>query len=332
MNRIFEFEPDTHPTLPELVERVHPDDLAWIARIQSPARTGHDDPGHEIRLRMPDGRLKWIRLVTRVNRVGNGGLECLGIVQDVTRSRLAEDSRDRLRSELAHASRLMSLGVLTASIAHEIKQPLASIIMNGETGLRRLGRLEPDLEKVRTMIGRVVGDAQRAADIIDQIQTTANRGSTTRSEIALAEIVTESTAFLRHEFGMHNVSVSLDLAPGLPTVIGDRTQLQQIVVNLAINAVQALSVSGVAEKSIVFRTQRIDAKTLCCIVEDSGPGIDAEHLPHLFDSFFTTKETGMGLGLAIAQSILEAHGGRIRADNASALGGARFVFELPVTQ
>jgi signal transduction histidine kinase len=158
----------------------------------------------------------------------------------------------------------------------------------------------------------------------------ADRGSIKKSLFALAEIIAESTAFLHHEFQARGVSVSVDLASGLPMVFGDRTQLQQVIVNLAINAVQALTKSGVASKNIAIRTQKIDAETVCCIVEDSGPGIDADHLPRLFDSFFTTKETGMGLGLPIAQSIIEAHNGRIRADNSSALGGARFVFELPV--
>ena len=126
------------------------------------------------------------------------------------------------------------------------------------------------------------------------------------------------------------VSVALDLAPDLPSVFGDRTQLQQVIVNLTMNAVQALTKPDAAGKSIAIRTQQVDVERVCCIVEDSGPGIDAEHLPRLFDSFFTTKETGMGLGLPIAQSIIEAHSGRVRADNNSALGGARFVFELPV--
>jgi signal transduction histidine kinase len=126
------------------------------------------------------------------------------------------------------------------------------------------------------------------------------------------------------------VSVSLDLPPDLPKVVGDRTQLQQVIVNLAINAVQALAKSDATQKRIAIRTQQLDAETVRCIVEDSGPGIEPEHLPRLFDGFFTTKETGMGLGLPIAQSIVEAHNGRIHADNNSALGGARFVFDLPV--
>jgi C4-dicarboxylate-specific signal transduction histidine kinase len=272
-----------------------------------------------------------MRVFGRVIRHEDDRLECLGAVQDVTRRRLAEEARDKVRTELAHVSRVVSLGALTASIAHEINQPLASIITNGETGLRWLTRSEPDLEKVQKFTKRVLDDARRAAEIIDRIRTMATRGTSKQSLIALDKVVRDSTSFLEHEFQSRAVSVSLDFAAGLPMVLVDRTQMQQVIVNLVINAVQAMTTSQVPHKSIGIRTQQIDADTVCCIVEDSGAGIDAEHLPHLFDSFFTTKETGMGLGLPIAQSIIEAHNGRIRADNASALGGARFVFELPVS-
>jgi signal transduction histidine kinase len=187
------------------------------------------------------------------------------------------------------------------------------------------------LKKVQDLIKRVVNDARRAAEIIDRIRTMASRGTTQQSVIALNEIITESATLLHHEFQSRNVSVSLDLESDLSNVVGDRTQLQQVIVNLAINALQALANSSIVQKSIGIRTRQLDSETICCVIEDSGLGIDAEHLPRLFDSFFTTKESGMGLGLPIAQSIIEAHNGRIRADNASALGGARFVFELPVS-
>jgi signal transduction histidine kinase len=133
--------------------------------------------------------------------------------------------------------------------------------------------------------------------------------------------------FLRHEFQSKGISVSLNLAPELPDVIGDRTQLQQVIVNLAMNAVQAMEESG--EGNILVRTTLSDDRTLCCATEDSGPGIDPTHFSHLFDSFFTTKDTGMGMGLPISRSIIEAHGGHMKADNNSALGGARFSFTLP---
>jgi len=227
-------------------------------------------------------------------------------------------------------SRVFSLGALTASIAHEVNQPLASIVTSGETGLRWLDQQEPNFEKVQQVLKRVVNDARRAAGVIDRIRTMASKGAPKQSETALTEIITESTALLHHEIQSRDVSILLDLASHLPRVMVDRIQLQQVIVNLVINAVQAMTKSEVAHKKIAIRTQQIDAETVCCIVEDSGSGIDAEHLRHLFDSFFTTKETGMGLGLPIARSIVEAHNGRIRADNESALGGARFIFELPV--
>jgi signal transduction histidine kinase len=135
--------------------------------------------------------------------------------------------------------------------------------------------------------------------------------------------------FLRHEFQSRHIAVSLELAPNLPQVVGDRTQLQQVVVNLSINAVQAMAQSEEARPSLLIRTMRSAPEMAHCHIEDSGPGIDPAHLPHLFDSFFTTKDAGMGMGLAISRSIIEAHGGYIQADNASALGGARFSFALP---
>ena len=244
----------------------------------------------------------------------------------------AEKARDKVRSDLAHAGRVVSLGALTASIAHEINQPLAAILTNGETGLRLLAKAEPDLEMVRALTKHVVHDARRAAEIIVRVRTMARPGTTSRSVFSLAEIVTELLAILHHELEAKGVAVSLDLAADIPKVVADRTLLQQVIVNFLMNAIQALTSSEAERKSIIIRTLQKDADTVCCIVEDSGPGIDAADLSRLFDGFFTTKETGMGLGLTIVQSIIELHNGNIRADNESALGGARFVLELPASR
>jgi signal transduction histidine kinase len=216
---------------------------------------------------------------------------------------------------------------LTASIAHEVNQPLAAIITNGETSLRCLARSDLDVEKVRELARRVVADARRASDIIDRIRAMASRRALQPTPHSLADIIKESMDFLRHEFQSNDISVSLDLEPGLRRVVGDRTQLQQVIVNLAINAVHATARSG--GRNILVRAILSSPETVCFMIEDSGPGIDPAHLPRLFDSFFTTKESGMGMGLAICQSIIEAHNGRIRADNNSSLGGARFSFDLP---
>ena len=221
-----------------------------------------------------------------------------------------------------------SLGVLTASIAHEVNQPLGAIVTNGETGLRWLARPDLDVEKVRELLKRVVADARRASDIIDRIRAMAAGRAPRHTRLSLDEIIEEAMVFLHHEFQSRGISVSLELAPQLPQIVGDRTQLQQVIVNLAINALQAMASSK--GRSLLIRSLRSDSGTVCCMVEDSGPGIAPADLPHLFDSFFTTKDAGMGMGLAISRSIIEAHGGHIRADNDSTLGGARFSFALPV--
>jgi PAS domain S-box-containing protein len=252
-----------------------------------------------------------------------------GAVVDMHDWKQAQEELRDTQAELAHMMRVLTMGELAASIAHEVNQPLASIITNGETGLRRLARSRPDVETIRELTGRMVADARRAAEIIDRVRAMATRQTPKRAPLSLNDIIRESMDLLRHEFQSRSVSVSLDLASALPPVVGDRTQLQQVIVNLAINAVQAMAQSGGPRRNISIRTMLSDPKTVSCTIEDSGPGIDAGHLPHLFDSFFTTKNTGMGIGLPICRSIIEAHHGHIRAGSNSVLGGALFSFALP---
>jgi C4-dicarboxylate-specific signal transduction histidine kinase len=242
---------------------------------------------------------------------------------------LSEATLGEARSEIAHGARIRSLGLLTASIVHEVNQPLAAIALNGETCLRWLDRPEPNVEKVRELTRRVVEDARRASEIVDRIRAMAERRAPRQTPLCLADVINESMVFLRHEFQSKRISVSLDLASDLPQIVGDRTQLQQVVVNLAVNAAQAMAESEAARRRISVRTMVSKAGTVCCVIEDSGPGIGPRCLPHLFESFFSTKDSGMGMGLAISHSIIEAHGGQIQADNNSVLGGARFRFSLP---
>src|ERR1700722_6701540 len=327
--RIFEFDQSIPVTLELIVTRVHPEDLPLLSDMIQRVRDAGDNFEYEHRLLMPDRSLKYLHLIAHGTRDKDGQLEYIGAAQDVTQRRLSEEALGKARSELAHVSRVTSLGVLSASIAHEVNQPLAAIITNGETSLRWLARAEPDVEKARELTRRVVADARRAAEIIDRIRAMATRRAPQQMPLSLDDIVRESMIFLRHELQSRGVSVSLDLTPGLPRVVGDRTQLQQVVVNLTVNAVQAMGQSEDARPGILIRTMPGDTEMAYCHVEDSGPGIDPTHLPHLFDSFFTTKDSGMGMGLPISRSIIEAHGGHIRADNDSTLGGARFSFALP---
>jgi PAS domain S-box-containing protein len=329
LHRIFEFDQDAAVTLELIAARVHPEDIPLLAEKIAHARAGGSDLEYEIRLRMPDGSVRYLRTIARGTRHPDGRLEYVGAIQDVTQRRLADEALAETRSELAHVARVTSLGLLTASIAHEVKQPLAAIITNGETSLRWLDRAEPDVEEIRKLTQRMVADSRRASEIIDRIRDMAARRAPEQTLVSLDDVVKESMVFLREELQTRKVAVALELAAALPRVVGDRTQLQQVVVNLAINAAQAMAQAGAARRSILIRTMLADAETVCCTVEDSGPGIEPENIPRLFDTFFTTKDGGMGMGLPISRSIIEALGGRISADNGSALGGARFSVALP---
>jgi C4-dicarboxylate-specific signal transduction histidine kinase len=234
-----------------------------------------------------------------------------------------------VQADFAHAARVAMLGELTASIAHEVNQPLAAIVTNSEVGLRLLKRSEPDPAKMRELMESVVKDARRAADIIARVRTMATRQAPEQILLSVDEIIREALLFLRHEVQSHGLTATHYPDHAAPKVLGDRTQLQQVLVNLMVNAIQAMTHVETASRKLVIRTTRCDPHTLCCTVEDSGPGIKPEHLDRLFDSFFTTKDAGMGLGLGISRSIIEAHGGSIRAENGSAYGGARFSFTLP---
>jgi nitrogen-specific signal transduction histidine kinase len=326
--RIFHFDLGMPLTAELIGTRIHPDDIPVFNDMIAHARGARGDVDYEYRLQMPDHSVKYLHVIAHGTRDKDGRLEYIGAVQDVTQRRLSEEALAKARAELAHVARVTGLGVLTASIAHEVNQPLAAIVTYGESSLRWLARDKPDIEKVRTFTKRVVADARRASEIIERIRDMASQRAPEQKLLSIDDVINESLSFLRHELQQKWIGVSLDLARELPQIVGDRTQLQQVVINLTVNAVQAMTQLAPAERSIAFRTVLADPATVCCSIEDSGPGIDPEHLPHLFDTFFTTKDTGMGMGLAICQSIVEAHGGRIRADNNSALGGARFSFDL----
>jgi C4-dicarboxylate-specific signal transduction histidine kinase len=225
-------------------------------------------------------------------------------------------------------ARISVCAELAATIAHEVNQPLAAMRTNIETGLRYLNRPDPNVAEAREALQRSLDDACRAADLVSSIRAMAAGKCPQRTILSLPDIIDESLVFLHNELRSTGVSVSLDFAPSLPRLFGDRIQLQQVVVNLAINAVQAMAAS--AERKLLIRTKLSDP-WISCSLEDSGPGIDPPHLGKLFRGFFTTKDTGMGIGLPVCRSIVEAHGGELRADNNSILGGARFSFLLPLS-
>jgi PAS domain S-box-containing protein len=256
----------------------------------------------------------------------------IGLI-DITERVRAQEMLNRVQADFAHAARVAMLGELTASIAHEVNQPLAAIVANANAGLRWLNRPQPDLAELREATESIVADAQRAADIIRRVRAMAARQVPEQTLLSLDDVIREALLFLRHELQARGVTVVCRLAPGAGQVQGDRTQLQQVIVNLAVNAMQAMAQAGTADPRIVLATAEEAPGMVRCIVEDSGPGFDPAHADRLFDSFFTTKDgsmdMGMGMGLRICRSIVEAHGGTMTADNHSQTGGARFSFTLP---
>jgi signal transduction histidine kinase len=254
------------------------------------------------------------------------GLSCFVDISDRVK---AQAALAQLQAEFAHAARVSMLGELTASIAHEINQPLGAILTNGEAALRWLDRPVPDIGELRRLATRTMTDARRAADIIQRIRSMAMPGDAGRAPIALNSVVEESMTFLRPELSRQNVEAVLELAHELPEVVADRVQLQQVFVNLAVNAIQAMI--GRSTRRLIIRTIKSQQYQVSAEVEDTGPGVPPQNLDRLFGSFFTTKKTGMGIGLAICRSIIEAHGGRIHATNLND-AGARFAFTLPARQ
>lgn len=252
------------------------------------------------------------------------GILLIGVIDISERNRANERLR-RVEAEFAHAARVSMLGELAASIAHEVSQPLAAIATNASAGLRWLNRPTPDLDEVRTLTTNIVADAKRAADIIARIRGMATRREPDQAALNINAVVRDAMQFLQHELQGKGVSVALHLDHTLPATNGDRTQLQQVLVNLLLNAEQSMVESSRREIAVITRTAGAKIEVA---VRDSGHGIPPEHLDRLFRTFFSTKADGMGMGLPICRSIVETHGGSIRASNNES-GGATFTFTLP---
>lgn len=252
---------------------------------------------------------------------------------DITAQRATEDKLDRTRSELAHLSRIATMGELTASIAHEVNQPLAAIVANGEAGLRWLGRGTPDLGETKTSIEAMLRNAQRASDVVRRLRALSAKSALATVPVDLAAVAEETVQLVERELRVQGVRLSADLPVGMPPIDGDRVQIQQVLLNLLLNAIQALGAMPPERRTISVRVQRGASESLgdaiVVTVEDTGAGIAEADLAHLFDAFFTTRSDGMGMGLSISRSIVEAHGGRIEAANRPE-GGASFRVCLPV--
>ncbi len=245
---------------------------------------------------------------------------------DVTERQRAEEERQAL----AHANRVTTMGQLTASIAHEINQPIAAVVSNAQAALRWLDMKPPNPQEVRESLGRIVKDGRRASEVIKRIRALVSKAPPRKEQLGINDVIREAVALTHSELRRNGISLRTQLTDGLPLVPGDRVQLQQVLVNLIVNAIEALSVGdGMRELTIV--SDEAPSNYVFVEVQDTGPGLDAADLDRLFQSFYTTKPDGMGMGLAISRSIVEAHGGRLSAAP-NEPRGAILRFTLPVEQ
>ncbi len=234
----------------------------------------------------------------------------------------------RLRQHLAHIGRVSAMGELTASLAHELNQPLTAILNNAEVALRQLDVARPDLAGLREILADIVADDKRAAAVIHRLRALVKKGDLAHVALDINDVVAEVAHLVRHDVVLRNVPMTVDLAPGLPGIRGDRIQLQQVVLNLVLNGLEAMVESNGRDRALAIRTARADDAAVLVVVEDSGVGIDADDIERMFEPLYTTKPEGLGMGLAIARTIVHAHGGQLRASN-NAAGGATFGFTLP---
>jgi two-component system sensor kinase FixL len=241
----------------------------------------------------------------------------------------AELEAQGLRNDLAHAGRVATIGELTASLAHELNQPLTAILSNAQAGQRVLQTTPVDLEEVGEILGDIVEDDKRAAEVIRRLRSLLSKGDPQMRPLDINEALDEVARLVGGDAVVRGVSIRLDLADGLPPVLGDRVQLQQVALNLVLNGMDAMRESDTRARVLVLRTARAGAKTVRVDVQDSGAGINEGNMTKVFQTFYTTKPDGMGIGLAISRSIVDLHGGRLEAHN-NPTGGATFSFTLPI--
>jgi PAS domain S-box-containing protein len=329
--RIYGYDKVPSVTVDMLLQRVHPEDRGLVQRTIDRASSDGKDFDYEYRLQMPDGSIKHIHVVAHA--IGDHGKqpEFIGALMDVTAAKQAGEELRKTQTELAHVMRVTTLAELTASIAHEVNQPLAAVVTNAEACLRWLDRGTPNLDEARRAVEWIIKDGNRAAEVIRHVRALTHKTDTQQAPLDLNDVVNEVIALVQPELFSHRVSLRTEFAPALPVVLADRVQLQQVIINLVMNGIEAMQPVTDRPRQLVIRSDQDEARQILVTVEDCGVGISAESADRLFNAFFTTKSNGMGMGLSICRSIIEAHGGRMSAAN-NAGPGATFQFTLPVHQ
>jgi PAS domain S-box-containing protein len=326
--RIFGYEPPIEPTLELVLRRIHPEDKVMVGQVVDRVSRERKNFDFEHRVLMPDGSVKYLRVVGRPAKEEAAGFEFVGAVTDITERKRAEEALQQAHAELAHVTRVTALGELAASIAHEINQPLTAVLNNASAGLRWLAAESPDLDEAREAIRRIIRDGNRAGDVIARMRALFRKGCVAKEPVDLNEAIKEITVLTRSEVRRNKVALRMRLATDLPLVIGDRVQLQQVVMNLILNGIEAMSTVEDRDRELLIKTQSGPDDEVLVAARDSGIGLDPRSTDRIFDAFHTTKPGGLGMGLTISRSIVEWHGGKLWAV-ANDDHGATFQFTLP---
>lgn len=326
--QIFGFDRGTSPTIETVIDRTHPEDVERVRQfIEGEPRDGKDyDLEH--RLLMPDGSVKYLHVVAHPLKAGAGERAFIGAVMDVTAAKRAEEAVQEAQAALAHVTRMATLGELTAWITHEVNQPLTGIVTNGAACLRWLDKAPPALDEARRSVEDMISDARRASEVIHRIRALSKKTDAEKVPLDINDVVREASRLVQREAITHGASLRLELAQELPSILGDRVQLQQVIINLVINAIQAMASVTDRPRILLIRSQQSEDGHVLVAVRDSGTGIEAKSVNKLFKAFFTTKPSGMGMGLSICRTIIEAHSGQVSAANNSG-PGATFQLILP---
>lgn len=283
-------------------------------------------------LQRKDGKLIWIQLhVFGIpNRTSSVGQHTFGMIFDITEKMQAQDALQVAQAKLAQSTQSSRMGAMTASIAHEIKQPLAAIMTNANAGLRWIGQTPPNVAETRMALERIVHESQRTDDVVQNIRAMFKSDASSRTSIDMNELINDVLTLAKGDLQKRAIIVHTILDNNLPSVMANRVQLQQVLFNLVANAIEAMDTASAQTKQLMIKSELGTSGEVSVAVEDTGTGIELEHIERLFSSFFTTKDTGMGMGLSICRSIIESHGGRLWASRGSR-DGAVFQFTLPLT-
>jgi PAS domain S-box-containing protein len=318
------------PSFQEVMERIHPEDRPFIDRLLAAAIREKTDYEFDARLVLPDGSTKYVHSVGRAVTKEESDLEFVGTLMDVTERKAAEQTLQTAQAQLAHMARVSTMGELAASIAHEVNQPLAAVVTNGSACLRWLAGAEPNLDEARAAVTRIVKEGTRAGEIVGRIRSLMKKSPPHVSTLDMNGVIHEVLTLTSHEIGRHGVQLRTELEAGLPAITGDPVQLQQVMLNLIMNAIEATSARGEGERELLLTSESQRKDEILIAVRDSGVGIDPRNLDLMFKPFFTTKTSGMGMGLSISRATIEAHGGRLWAAPNEGTG-AIFQFSLPVS-